>query len=134
MKILHLKSLAQLLPELIRTLFAPKSTVQFPFGPLEPPAHHRGKLKFDADRCRGCGICARDCPAFALELEREGREEFRLIYYQDRCVYCGQCERSCSHDVIDLSEEFVSIAVRREPSPEVVVERRGECEEEPASV
>ena len=77
-----------------------QSTVRFPFAPLELPPYFRGKVTIESALCTGCGACVRDCPAFALELEREsdalsslvlskaegskGREEFRLIHYHDR--------------------------------------------------
>ena len=67
----RLHSLVYLLPQLWRTLFTRPITVRYPFGPLELPSYFRGRVVIDIDLCRGCGLCVRDCPAFALELERE---------------------------------------------------------------
>jgi formate hydrogenlyase subunit 6/NADH:ubiquinone oxidoreductase subunit I len=61
------------------------------------PPYFRGKVTIEPALCTGCGACVRDCPAFALELERKsdalnkaegskGREGFRLIHYHDRCA------------------------------------------------
>ena len=117
----HLHSLVYLLPQLWRTLFTRPITVRYPFGPLELPSYFRGRVVIDIDLCRGCGLCVRDCPAFALELERESdtlsplvlspalskvegkaegsksRDKFRLIHYPDRCAYCGQCQDVCRY-------------------------------------
>jgi len=117
------KSLAHLLPELVRTLFGGRVTVRFPFAPLELPAYFRGKVVIRPELCVGCGLCVRDCPAFALELVRESREQFRLIHYHDRCAYCGQCEDSCRQGAIVLVNEFVPATSRRDTLAQVAVER-----------
>lgn len=124
-----------LLPELWRTLFTKPITVRFPFAPRELPAQFRGRVIIDPTLCRGCGLCVRDCPAFALELEREsgalspskGREKFRLILYHDRCAYCGQCETSCKLGAITLNNEFVPAAQRRDELLKVMVDRDEEA-------
>jgi len=116
-------SLIYMLPELWRTLFTKPITVRFPFGPLELPSYFRGKVVIDQVLCRGCGLCVRDCPAYALELEREGREKFRLIHYHDRCAYCGQCEVSCKFGAITLANEFVPAAPQRGALSQVMVDR-----------
>ncbi len=99
-------SLAHLLPELVRTLFARRATVRFPSEPPVLAEAYRGKVVVRAELCVGCGLCVRDCPAFALELEREGRHRFRLVHFEDRCAYCGQCVDSCRQDAIALVSEF----------------------------
>jgi len=110
----RLHSLVYLLPELWRTLFTRPITVRFPFGPLELPPYFRGKVTIEPALCTGCGACVRDCPAFALELEREDREEFRLIHYHDRCAYCGQCQDVCRQGAIRLTSEYVPAAADRD--------------------
>ncbi len=119
-----LKSLLYMLPRLWETLRERVSTVSYPFGPAGVPANFRGRVSIDADLCRGCGACVRDCPSFALELEKESRDKFRLIYYPRRCIFCGQCEESCRFDTIQLTNEFVDASVGRRPSREVLVDRK----------
>lgn len=116
-------SLAHMLPELVRTLLARRVTVSFPFKPLEQPAYFRGKVIIQPELCEGCGLCVRDCPAFALELERKGRGRFRLVHYRDRCAYCGQCADSCPQGAITLVSEFVPPTPRRDTLTQVIVER-----------
>lgn len=102
-----LRALAYLLPQLWRTLIARPTTVRFPFAPPEIPDGYRGRVEIHPERCRGCGLCVRDCPAFALELERQDRHTFQLIYYPERCAYCGQCEVSCTSGAIYQTNAFV---------------------------
>ena len=126
MRISRLLSPVYLLPELWRTLFTKPITVRFPFAPPELPAQFRGKVVIDPALCRGCGLCVRDCPAVALELERESREKFRLIHYYDRCAYCGQCEASCKYGAITLNSEFVHAEHTRDELQQVMVDHDDE--------
>jgi formate hydrogenlyase subunit 6/NADH:ubiquinone oxidoreductase subunit I len=119
-----LRSLLYMLPRLWDTLCERVSTVAYPFGPSDVPPNFRGRVRLEADLCRGCGACVRDCPAFALEVEKESRDAFLLTYYPRRCIFCGQCEESCRLDAIHLTNEFVKPSVGRRPSREVLVDCR----------
>ena len=122
-RVSRLRSLVYLLPELWRTLFAERITVRYPFAPPELPLYFRGEVTIEPGLCTGCGLCVRDCPAFALELERESQEKFRLTHYRDRCAYCGQCEACCRFGAIVLVNEFVKATPRRDTLTRILVER-----------
>ena len=117
-----------LLPEALRTLFRRPETVRYPFGPAELQEGYRGRVVVHAERCTGCSLCVRDCPAFALELERESKDRYRLIYHPDRCAYCGQCEDSCRFDCIYLTNEFVPGTGDRETLTTVLVDHKPAAE------
>lgn len=123
----RLRSLIYLLPQLWRTLFKRPITVRYPFEPMDLPPDFRGRVVIDADACRGCGLCVRDCPAGALELQREDKDNFHLFYYPDRCAYCGQCETSCRFGAINLTNEYVPASSERLPL-EVLVKREKDDE------
>ncbi len=119
----RLHSLVYLLPELWRTLFTQPITVGYPFEPLELPPYFQGKVIIEPALCTGCGLCVRDCPAFALELEQESRNKFKLIHYPDRCAYCGQCETSCRFGAVTLINEFIRVTPDRDTLMHVIVDR-----------
>jgi hydrogenase-4 component H len=108
-----------LLPDLVRTLAGPRITVRYPFAPMELPSAFRGRVTVDPELCKGCGLCVRDCPANALELEHPSQEHHRLIYYIDRCAFCGQCQLTCPFGAIELTNELASPSDAREPLREV---------------
>ena len=116
------RSFTYLLPQLWHALLTRPITVRYPFAPLELSPHFRGRVVVDASQCRGCGRCARDCPAAALVLERESRDTYRLVHYSDRCAYCGQCETSCTFGAIKQINAFVPATSEREALVEVMVE------------
>ena len=99
--------------------FAPSETVDYPFSAMELPEGFRGALVVDPEKCSGCGLCVRDCPAEGLELIKKSREEFKLIHYPARCAYCGQCEDSCARGAITHTNQLVPPS--RDPSGYVVV-------------
>lgn len=92
----------------IDALTNPPETVRYPFGPLTIPRGFRGQIVIDAEKCTGCGLCVRDCPANGLDLIRESRKEYQLVHYPARCAYCGQCEDSCRQGAISHSNDLVN--------------------------
>lgn len=96
--------------------FKKPATVLYPYE--EPTVYDgfRGKLKFYQDRCIGCKICMRDCPALAIEIFRISETEkiFKAEVRLDRCIYCGQCTDSCPKDALEMTKEFALAHFNRE--------------------
>lgn len=90
--------------------FKKKVTVQFPEEktPLSP--RFRGQLALrrypnGEERCIACKLCEAVCPALAITIESEEREDGsrRTTRYDVdifKCIYCGLCEESCPVDSI----------------------------------
>jgi len=96
-----------LLLEMIRTITNPPVTIKYPFGKLSLPSGFRGKVVMDSELCIGCGQCVRDCPCFALSMERQKKNSFQIFYSPSNCAFCGQCELSCKYGAIRLINQFV---------------------------
>jgi formate hydrogenlyase subunit 6/NADH:ubiquinone oxidoreductase subunit I len=103
-------SFFSLFPQLWSALTSKRSTVRYPYEPLVMPPGYRGRLAFVPTRCKGCGLCVRDCPAAALALVRESKQKFKIIYYPNRCAFCGQCELVCHADALRLTNDYVEAA------------------------
>ncbi len=100
----------------IKQVFRPKFTRQYPEERWDPPPSFRGRPVLveenGVERCVACGLCARVCPALAIEmqaaetpLEKERYPE-RFEINMLRCIFCGFCEEACPEEAIVMSDEY----------------------------
>lgn len=54
------------------------------------------EYNIDADKCRGCTLCARNCPVEAIS----GTVKEPHIIDTEKCIKCGKCYTSCKFDAI----------------------------------
>ena len=50
----------------------------------------------DPDKCRGCSLCARNCPAGAIS----GQVRTPFVIDAKKCIKCGACETNCKFGAI----------------------------------
>ena len=50
----------------------------------------------DADKCKGCTLCARTCPNGAIE----GKVREAHVILQEKCIKCGACMEKCKFGAI----------------------------------
>lgn len=60
-------------------------------------------IKIDLKKCKGCKICANNCPISAIDM----LDKKALI--KDNCVSCGICLRVCPFAAIEKRQKKIII-------------------------
>jgi NADH-quinone oxidoreductase subunit I len=99
-----------------RYMFKPKVTINYPYekGPLGPRfrgEHALRRYPNGEERCIACKLCEAICPAQAITIEAEPREDgsrrtTRYDIDMTKCIYCGLCQEACPVDAIVEGPNF----------------------------
>ncbi|KAK3072091.1 ndufs8, ubiquinone oxidoreductase 23 kd subunit [Teratosphaeriaceae sp. CCFEE 6253] len=94
----------------LEQFFRPPYTIYYPFekGPISPRfrgEHALRRYPTGEERCIACKLCEAICPAQAITIEAEEREDgsrrtTRYDIDMTKCIYCGFCQESCPVDAI----------------------------------
>ena len=103
-----------------RTMLRPTHTDEYPDVRPALPPRSRGVIALVQENCTACGLCARECPDWCIQIEAHketlpavagGRARQRNVL--DRfsidfslCMYCGICVEVCPFDALVWSSEF----------------------------
>ena len=108
----------------IKQVFKPKKTINYPFekGQVSPRArgeHALRRYPNGEERCIACKLCEAVCPAQAITIEAEPRDDgSRKTTGYDidmtKCIYCGYCQESCPVDAIVEGPNFEFATETRE--------------------
>jgi len=109
-------------------IFTKPATTKYPFVKPKLPDDYRGKPEYTIRTCNmidlsgtkresglgldvsalvntHCTVCARDCPAFAIEIvEVDGKK--RPQFDLNKCIFCNQCVESCPRNAIKGTAEY----------------------------
>lgn len=108
----------------LKYFFKPKVTISYPQekGPLSPRFRGEHALRRYAngeERCIACKLCEAICPAQAITIEAEERNDGsrRTTKYDIdmlKCIYCGFCQEACPVDAIVEGPNFEFATETRE--------------------
>ena len=100
----------------LRYFFKKKVTLRYPYekGQLSPKfrgEHALRRYPNGEERCIACKLCEAICPAQAIVIEAEPREDgsrrtTRYDIDMTKCIYCGLCEEACPVDAIVEGPNF----------------------------
>jgi NADH-quinone oxidoreductase subunit I len=99
-----------------KRLVTRKVTVQYPEEKTPQSPRFRGlhalrRYPNGEERCIACKLCEAVCPALAISIESEVRDDGsrRTSKYEidlTKCIFCGFCEESCPVDSIVETRHF----------------------------
>lgn len=100
----------------IKYSFKKKVTINYPFEKSPLSHNFRGehalrRYENGEERCIACKLCEAICPAQAITIEAEEKEDGmrRTTKYDidmTKCIYCGLCQEACPVDAIVEGSNF----------------------------
>jgi len=107
-----------------RYMFRQKVTLNYPYekGPISPRfrgEHALRRYPNGEERCIACKLCEAVCPAQAITIEAEPRDDgsrrtTRYDIDMVKCIYCGLCQEACPVDAIVEGPNFEFATETRE--------------------
>ena len=98
------------------SMFRPKVTINYPNekGPMSSRfrgEHALRRYPNGEERCIACKLCEAVCPAQAITIEAEPRDDgsrrtTRYDIDMTKCIYCGLCQEACPVDAIVQGPNF----------------------------
>ena len=100
----------------LRYFFKAKATINYPYekNPLSPRfrgEHVLRRYPNGEERCIACKLCEAVCPAQAITIEAEPREDgsrrtTRYDIDMTKCIFCGFCQEACPVDAVVEGPNF----------------------------
>ncbi|WP_253308446.1 MULTISPECIES: NADH-quinone oxidoreductase subunit NuoI [unclassified Rickettsia] len=100
----------------LKYLFKPKVTINYPYekssvSPRFKGEHALRRYENGEERCIACKLCEAICPAQAIIIEADEREDgsrrtTRYDIDMTKCIYCGLCQEACPVDAIVEGPNF----------------------------
>ena len=108
----------------LREFLRPTGRINYPHdkGPLAPGLRGEralGRYASGEERCIACKLCEAICPAQAITIDAEPREDgsrrtTRYDIDMTKCIYCGFCQEACPVDAIVEGPNFEFATETRE--------------------
>lgn len=108
----------------LKTMFKKPVTINYPYekGPISSRfrgEHALRRYSNGEERCIACKLCEAVCPALAITIEAEPRDDgsrrtTRYDIDMTKCIYCGLCQEACPVDAIVEGPNFEFATETRE--------------------
>ena len=96
---------ARYMPKSVTALLGKVAAGQAQIHPPVPaPDDLRGKIAYDREKCIGCQLCLRVCPASVIEFLPEDK---KIRMYVARCTFCAACVDACPVDALETTPDFL---------------------------
>ena len=105
-------------------LWKPKYTMRYPMEHIPKSNRFRGlhalrRYPNGEERCIACKLCEAVCPAQAITIEAEPRDDgsrrtTRYDIDMTKCIYCGFCQEACPVDAVVEGPNFEFATETRE--------------------
>ncbi len=122
----------RVLKQAVTAIFSRPYTTDLPDELCEPPPSFRGRVRFNAEACIGCGACAQVCPSKCIDVVDDVESDpprRQLVQHVDACIWCGQCERYCpTGEGVRMTNEYIEVGYRPADFEERVEKEMLMCE------
>ena len=103
-----MKNIGTILFEALKSLFKKPATSRYPCEKRGIHGSYAGMISFEQNKCIGCQICVKSCPAKAIKISKINDEDkiFSCELSLANCIFCSQCVLSCPKKALHTTDNF----------------------------
>ncbi len=94
----------------LKSLFKKPATLMYPVVPREWQERTRGHISICEEDCIVCGICAKKCPANAIEVDRNKRT---WTIQRMQCIQCNCCVEVCPKSCLNMEQKYTEPDIKK---------------------
>ena len=91
-----------LIGNILKNALSRPATRLYPVVKRPAPPGARGRLDVNLEQCAYCTLCAKRCPANALDVDRAAK---RWTFNPWSCIVCGYCVDACPKKCLTMEPE-----------------------------